>query len=100
MDKLSERRADSKPRSGKDVDIGVYDHGAGGKCETLDGLWHKPNTITGGSADQRLRDNNYCKTAHAEHAKKKNTIGGLLGDMLNDTSGPPYLNTSKPHRVF
>jgi hypothetical protein len=97
MDKPSERKKDHKEWG--DTDIGVQTHSRG-KIEQMDGLWHKPTTITGGSAEQRLRDSNYCKMAHEEEGKKKETLGGLLDKIINDTSGPPYCNTSKPQRVF
>ena len=73
MDKASERKAATKPRDGSDKDDDyIADFGAGGKCQYMDGLWHEPATITGGSMMQRLAQNNYCKEAHAD---KKSSMG-------------------------
>lgn len=98
MDKASERKKDSK--SYGDTDIGTRDYGAGGKREQLDGLWGF-TTITGGSRDQRLRGNNYCKDSHAKYENDKNNPEYLLGEALKsiDTRGPPIENTSQPRIV-
>lgn len=101
MDKYSERKADSKKRDGSDVDIGTWDYGAGGKCQTLDDIWGR-NTITGGSIQQRIAGNNYCKEDHAKYEKGKNEPGGLLDALLSnaDTHGPPLMDESRPKREF
>lgn len=98
MDKPSERKKDNKEWG--DTDIGVHDYEAGGKREQLDGLWGF-TTITGGSRDQRLRGNNYCKTDHEKYEKNKDNPEYLLGEALKgiDTRGPPVENTSQPHSI-
>jgi hypothetical protein len=98
MDKPSEQKLDAKKWG--DTDIGVHDYGAGGKREQLNGLWSF-TTITGGSRDQRLRGNNYCKTHHEAYEKNKNNPKYLLGEALNSigTRGPPLENISEPRIV-
>jgi hypothetical protein len=100
MDKPSERKADSKKWGDTDVNT-TRDFGAGGERQTLDDLWSRP-TITGGSIQQRIAGNNYCKEAHAKYEKGKNEPGGLLDALLEsaDTHGPPLMDESKPNRVL
>lgn len=98
MDKPSEQKKDAKAAS--DTDIGVHDYGAGGKREQLNGLWGF-TTITGGSRDQRLRGNNYCKDDHKDYEKNKNDPEYLLGEAIKGlgTRGPPMENISEPRIV-
>lgn len=58
--------------------------GIGNKCEYPSNMAAFV-TITGGSREQRLRDRNYSKTAHA--------VG-----PTDDT--PPLLDISMVHRIF
>jgi hypothetical protein len=99
MDKPSERKADSKKYG--DEDIGTWDYGAGGKCQSLKDLWDR-NTITGGSIQQRIAQNDYCKENHAKYDKNKNNPKSMLDMLLDsaDTRGPPLMDESKPKRVL
>lgn len=100
MDKPSERKKDSKAWGDTDTGIVEKTPGKPGKIERFDDFWHKPTTITGGSADKRQRENNYCKEYLDEKSKKSDSLGGLLDKILDDTSGPPFCNVSHTRRVF
>ena len=100
MDKPSERKKDSKAWGDTDTNIVEKAPGREGKIERFDSMWHKPATITGGAADKRLHENNYCKEYLDEKSKPKDTLGGLLDKMLDDSGGPPYCNISRPNRVL
>jgi hypothetical protein len=99
MDKPSEQRKEAKECG--DTDIGIHDYGAGGKRAQLAGLWTPaPSEVVGGTVPGRLGANCYHKDEILkEHGVKK---PGLLGTLIDehDTRGPPFLNTSKPARVF
>jgi hypothetical protein len=90
MDKLSERKKDSK--SCGDTDIGVQDYGAGGKRAQLPGLWdHAPKEVVGLGLD-RLLTNEYCKS------DDKDSPTELAEEIIS--SGPPFSNVSKPKQIF
>jgi hypothetical protein len=100
MDKPSERKKDSKAWGDTDTGIVEKTPGKEGKIERFDNMWHKPTTITGGAADKRLHENNYCKEYLDEKSKSKDSLSGLLDKVLNDSGGPPYCNISRPNRVL
>ena len=95
MDKPSERKKDNKEYG--DTDIGIQDYGAGGKREQLPGLWGFV-TITGGSREQRLVGQDYCKDNHAAYDKNKSDPKHTVGKVLEriQTTGRAEENTSQP----
>jgi hypothetical protein len=98
MDKPSEQKKDAKARS--DTDIGIHDYGACGKREQLNGLWGF-TTITGGSREQRLVNQNYSKDKHAAYDKSKDSPEHTIGQALEriETTGSARENTSQPRIV-
>jgi hypothetical protein len=83
-----------------DTDIGIHDYGAGGKREQLDGLWGF-TTITGGSREQRLVNQQYCKDKHAAYDKNTGNPDYTIGQTLEriETTGSARENTSQPRIV-
>lgn len=98
MDKKSEQTKDAKARS--DTDIGIHDYGSGGKREQLNGLWGF-TTITGGSREQRLVNQNYQKTHHAAYEANKNNLDHTIGQSLERiaTTGSARENIAQPRIV-
>jgi hypothetical protein len=98
MDKLSEQKLDHKKWG--DTDLGTHDYGSGGKREQLDGLWGF-TTITGGSREQRLVNQNYCKDKHAAYDKNKDNPEHTIGQSLEriQTTGSARENTAQPRVV-
>jgi hypothetical protein len=98
MDKKSEQTKDAKARS--DTDIGIHDYGAGGKREQLPNI-RGFTTITGGSREQRLVNQNYCKESHAAYDKNKGNLDHTIGQTLEriETQGSTSEGTSQPRIV-
>jgi hypothetical protein len=98
MDKKSERAKDSKAYG--DIDIGIQEYGPGNKRQQLNGLWDF-TTITGGSREQRLMNQNYCKDQHAAYEKNKSDPTHTIGQTLEriETTGMARENTSQPRIV-
>jgi len=99
MDKIAEQRKPAKECG--DTDIGIHDYQAGGKRAQLEGLWNAaPSEVVGGTVNGRLGANCYHKDEILKERGVKKP--GLLEELLDehDTRGPPFLNTSKPRRVF
>jgi hypothetical protein len=98
MDKKSEQTKDAKAAS--DTDIGIHEYGPGNKRQQLDGLWGF-TTITGGSREQRLVNQNYCKDKHAAYEANKNNSDNTIGQSLEriQTTGSARENTSQPRIV-
>lgn len=98
MDKKSEQTKDHKASG--DTDIGIHEYGPGNKREQLPGLWGF-TTITGGSREQRLVNQNYCKDSHAAYEKDKGNPNHTIGQSLEriETTGSARENTSQPRVV-
>lgn len=98
MDKKSEQTKDAKAYG--DTDVGIHDYGAGGKRQQLKGLWDF-TTITGGSREQRLVNQNYCKDKHAAYDNNKDNSDHTIGQTLEriETTGSARENTSQPRIV-
>jgi len=95
MDKKSEQTKDNKARG--DTDIGIHEYGPGNKRQQLNGLWGF-TTITGGSREQRLVNQNYCKDKHAAYESNKGNPDHTVGQILEriKTTGAALENTSEP----
>ena len=98
MDKKSEQTKDAKAWG--DVDVGIHDYGAGGKREQLQNIWGF-TTITGGSREQRLVNQNYCKDKHAAYESNKTDPNHTIGQALEriETTGSARENTAQPRIV-
>jgi hypothetical protein len=98
VDKKSEQTKDAKAWG--DTDVGIHEYGPGNKRQQLDGLWGF-TTITGGSREQRLVNQNYCKDKHAAYDKNPGDPNHTIGQTLEriQTTGGARENTSQPRIV-
>jgi hypothetical protein len=95
MDKPSEQKKDAKAAS--DTDVGVHDYGAGGRRQQLPNLWGF-TTITTGSREQRLVNQNYKKTNNEAYEKNPSDPVHTIGQSLERiaTHGGARENISQP----
>ena len=95
MDKKSEQTKDAKAWG--DTDVGIHEYGPGNKRQQLQNMWGF-TTITGGSREQRLVNQNYCKDKHAAYEKNPDNPDHTIGQALEriETTGRAAENTSQP----
>jgi hypothetical protein len=94
MDRI--KKGDSKPRWYDKPEDDFDKH----ECPDSGGCYQELSTLgafaecVDGSRDKRLHERDYCK----ESLKNNREDEGLV--IKPDTSGPPFTNVSRPHRVM